>query len=125
MSERRTSTSKSRQAGTWAGSRSETQSESTKSRASIPARLREINDHKELIIITGQPVIKARKIRDYRDRILRKRLNLPLPPDAGCRRRLPRPATPQPDASVWSGVMVKPTEIDAHRGQSRRCAGRG
>ena len=106
VSERRRSTSKSRQTGTWAGSRSESESE-----IEVPVmnagQVRRIRDHEEVILITGQPVIKARKIVDYKDRILRKRLNLPVPPMRradGVYPDLPHPARP----SQWAGVMVRP-----------------
>jgi type IV secretion system protein VirD4 len=109
VSERRTSTSKSRQTGTWAGSRSETQSE-TEVPAMNAGEVRQMPDHEELIIITGQPVIKATKLRDYKDRILRKRLNLPPPPmrsASGTYPDLPHPAR----ASTWAGISVKPVEF--------------
>lgn len=103
-SERRTSTSKSRQTGTWAGSSSETESQ-TEVPVMNPGKVREMKDDVELIIITGQPVIKAKKIRDFEDRILKKRLYLPMPPMRGADGvypDLPHPARP----GAWAGVMV-------------------
>jgi hypothetical protein len=105
VKERRTSTSRTRSAGTWAGSRSETESE-----AEVPVMnagdVREMPDDTELIFITGQPVIKAKKIRDYRDRILKKRLKLPPAPLRGVDGvypDLPHPSRPSP----WAGVLIR------------------
>jgi type IV secretion system protein VirD4 len=108
VAERRTSTSRSRSPGNWGRSRTETQSEIE--RPVIEAgKVRSLPDADELIIITGQPVIRARKIRDFKDPILKKRLTLPCPslrgPD-GVYPDLPHPQRP----SVWAGVMADQEE---------------
>jgi hypothetical protein len=97
--------SHSRPAGSWGRSRTETRSE-TERPVIEPGKVRSLPDSDELVFITGQPVIRARKIRDFKDAVLRKRLNLaPAPlrggPD-GQYPGLPHPRRP----SVWAGVMV-------------------
>lgn len=102
--ERRTSTSRSRSPGSWGRSSSETESE-VEVPVINPGKVREVGDDKELVFITGQPVIKARKIVDFEDRILRRRLKLPpaaLRGADGVYPDLPHPARPSP----WAGVMT-------------------
>jgi type IV secretion system protein VirD4 len=97
--------SHSRPAGSWGRSRTETRSEIERP-VIEPGKVRSLPDSDELVFITGQPVIRARKIRDFKDAVLRKRLNLaPAPlrggPD-GQYPGLPQPRRP----SAWAGVMV-------------------
>lgn len=105
ISEHRTSKSSSRPAGSWQKSHSETESEIDRPVIS-PGKVRSMSDEKELIIITGQPVIRANKIRDMKDPILKKRLKLPTAKmrDAnGVYPSLPCPTRPSP----WAAVAVE------------------
>ena len=99
----RTSVSRSRQPGRWGQSKSETQSEGEKPVIEA-GEVRCLPDSDELIFITGQPVIRAQKIRDFKDPILNARLSLPLPPmrgPEGIYPGLPHPGRKSP----WAGVL--------------------
>jgi type IV secretion system protein VirD4 len=105
VSERRLSVSRSRPAASWGRSRTETRSEIERPMIE-PGKVRALPDSDELVFITGQPVIRARKIRDFLDPVLKKRLNLAPAllrggPD-GQYPGLPQPRRP----SAWAGVMV-------------------
>ncbi|MGF7212903.1 type IV secretion system protein VirD4 [Skermanella aerolata] len=105
VSERRLSVSRGRLAGSWGRSRTETRSEIDRP-VIEPGKVRSLPDSDELVFITGRPVIRARKIRDFKDAVLRNRLNLAPAllrggPD-GQYPDLPHPRRP----SVWAGVMV-------------------
>ena len=124
VSESRKSHSRSRQFGSWAGSSTESETE-FEAPAMDAGAVRELPDDQELIFVTGQPVIRARKIRDYRDGILKKRLNLPCPPMRGADGVYPD--LPQPvQASPWAGAgparagKEPPAGKTAKQGRKRR-----
>ncbi|QQP94015.1 type IV secretory system conjugative DNA transfer family protein (plasmid) [Skermanella sp. TT6] len=111
VTERRRSTSRSRSSGTWARSHTESVSE-VEQPVINPGGVRQLRDRFELVLITGQPVIRARKIVDHKDRILRKRLDLPqaaLRGSDGAYPDLPHPHRP----SAWAGVPVHPQTPEA------------
>jgi type IV secretory pathway TraG/TraD family ATPase VirD4 len=69
--------------------------------------MRELPDEEELIFIPGQRIIRAAKIRDYRDPILKHRLNLPQAPGRGLDGvypDLPHPNRPSP----WDAILDSP-----------------
>lgn len=100
--ESRTSYSKTRSPNSWMGTKGESTSEFEKPLIT-PGDVRAMPDDEELIFVTGQPVMKVNKIRDYEDPILKQRLNLPLPPMRGPDGVYPN--LPQPDPkSPWADV---------------------
>lgn len=59
----------------------------------------------EIVLVSGCPPIRARKVRYYQDRRLKDRI-LP-PPQLGPPKRQPQPALP-PAGNVWSNTVVTP-----------------
>jgi type IV secretion system protein VirD4 len=102
----RLSVSTGRQPGRWAKSRTETEGEQDRSRVDA-GELRELPDSEELIFIPGCRVIRASKIRDYKDEILKGRLNRP---QAGARGLDGvYPDLPYPDRrSPWDAILRAP-----------------
>ncbi|UEM08192.1 type IV secretory system conjugative DNA transfer family protein (plasmid) [Skermanella rosea] len=69
-----------------------------------PGAVRCLPDHLELVLVTGHPPILARKLRDYKDRVLKSRMLKPVPMRGadGTYPDLPHPQRP----SAWAGVMT-------------------
>jgi type IV secretion system protein VirD4 len=102
----RASVSTGRQPGRFGRSKTETESETERPRVSA-GDMRELPDEKELIFIPGQRIIRASKIRDYRDPILKSRLGRPQAAARGLDGvypDLPHPNRPSP----WDAILDSP-----------------
>lgn len=87
----------------WGGGRSETESEGDRS-VIDPGAVRALRDQLELVLVTGHPPILARKLRDYKDKVLKTRMLKPAPmcrPDDPCL-DLPHPQR----SSICAGAIV-------------------
>lgn len=115
VTEPKTSFSKSRSAGSWGLNRSETHSETDKAKIEA-GDVRCMPDHEELVFITGQPVIRAQKIRDYKDPVLKKRLALAVPATRaadGVYPGLPHPQRQSPWAASTTISAPRQAAFDA------------
>jgi type IV secretion system protein VirD4 len=104
FTEVKTSTSRSTRPGEFLASRSVSVSEHERPIMS-PAEVRELRDDEEVILIRGQPAILAKKIRDWRDPILRRRMMYkpaPMRGADGVYPDLPWPARGNP----WAGKQM-------------------
>ena len=77
----------------------------------------------EIVLVSGCPPIRAKKVRYYQDRRLKERI-LPPPPLSASGTSPPKPSLPKgPAASPWANLIAAPTpttESDAANGGLRR-----
>ncbi|QQP92724.1 type IV secretory system conjugative DNA transfer family protein (plasmid) [Skermanella sp. TT6] len=117
VAERRTSVSRGRPAAGWGRTHTETRSEVERPVLDAGG-VRALPDRDELILITGQPVIRARKIRDFRDPVLSRRLGLPPAPMRGRDGRYPGlPRSPDPPGPAPRAEPAAPPPARPKRGR--------